>query len=190
MITKDAPFVLARICGVLSANDANIFDARIFTRKDGIVIDKFRVFDYVSGEALTTKQCEKIKQDMEDVFNGYVNLDELFERHRRKWKRKIENVRKNVKIAVEFEDSKDYTIIDVFAPDSLGFLYKVSRKMSEIGLNIYFAKIATRTDGIVDSFYVLDLNGNKIVDDETRRKIRNEILSVIYELNNLKLTEE
>jgi len=190
VITKDAPFVLARICGVLSANDANIFDARIFTRKDGIVIDKFRVFDYVSGEALTTKQCEKIKQDMEDVFNGYVNLDELFERHRRKWKRKIENVRKNVKIAVEFEDSKDYTIIDVFAPDSLGFLYKVSRKMSELGLNIYFAKIATRTDGIVDSFYVLDLNGNKIVDDETRRKIRNEILSVIYELNNLKLTEE
>lgn len=190
VITKDAPFVLAKICGVLSANDANIFDARIFTRRDGIVIDKFRVFDYVSGEALTTKQCEKIKRDMEDVFNDCVNLDELFEKHKRKWKRKIENVRKNVKIGVEFEDSKDYTIIDVFAPDSLGFLYMVSRKISELGLNIYFAKIATRTDGIVDSFYVLDLNGDKIKDEKVKERIKNEILGVIYELNNLKLTEE
>ncbi|MFN3135092.1 MAG: [protein-PII] uridylyltransferase [Candidatus Kryptonium sp.] len=190
VITRDAPFVLAKICGVLSANDANIFDAKIFTRKDGIVIDKFRVFDYISGDELTPRQCEKIKQDLEDVFYDRINFDELFEKHRRKWKRKIENVRKNVKIAVEFEDSKDYTIIDVFAPDSLGFLYKVSRKISELGLNIYFAKIATRTDGIVDSFYVLDFNGNKITDEETKKKIRNEILGVIYELNNLKLTSE
>lgn len=190
VITRDAPFVLAKICGVLSANDANIFDAKIFTRKDGIVIDKFRVFDYISGDRLTQGQCEKIKRDLEDVFCDRVNFDELFEKHRRKWKRKVENVRKNVKIAVEFEDSKDYTIIDVFAPDSLGFLYKVSRKISELGLNIYFAKIATRTDGIVDSFYVLDFNGNKITDESVREKIKGEILSVIYELNNLKLTSE
>ncbi len=190
VITRDAPFVLAKICGVLSANDANIFDAKIFTRKDGIVIDKFRVFDYISGDELTAGQCEKIKQDLEDVFYDRINFDELFEKHRRKWKRKIENVRKNVKIAVEFEDSKDYTIIDVFAPDSLGFLYKVSRKISELGLNIYFAKIATRTDGIVDSFYVLDFNGNKITDENMKEKIRSEILAVIYELNNLKLTLE
>ncbi len=190
VITRDAPFVLASICGVFSANDANIFDAKIFTRKDGIVIDKFRVFDYISGSELSMEQCRKIEQDLNDVFNGLINLDELFEKHRRKWKRKVERTKKDVKIAVEFEDSKDYTVIDVFAPDSLGFLYKVSRKMSELGLNIYFAKIATRVDGIVDSFYVLDLNGNKINDDNFREKIKSEILNVIYELNNLKLTPE
>lgn len=190
VITRDAPFVLASICGVLSANDANIFDARIFTRKDGIVIDKFRVFDYVSGVELSMEQCRKIERDLNDVFNSLINLDELFERHRRKWKRRVERTKKDVKIAVEFEDSKDYTVIDVFAPDSLGFLYKVSRKISELGLNIYFAKIATRVDGIVDSFYVLDFDGNKIDDDNRRERIRSEILNVIYELNNLKLTSE
>lgn len=190
VITKDAPFVLASICGVLSANDANIFDAKIFTRKDGIVIDKFRVFDYISGLELSQTQCKKIEKDLNDVFNGLVDLDEIFEKHRRKWKRRIESTKKDVKIAVEFEDSKDYTIIDVFAPDSLGFLYKVSRKISELGLNIYFAKIATRTDGIVDSFYVLDLSGRKICDEKFKEKIKEEILNVIYELNNLKLTAE
>ncbi len=190
VITKDAPFVLASICGVLSVNDANIFDAKIFTRRDGIVIDKFRVFDYVSGGELSKEQMRKIESDLNDLFNGKINLDELFVRHRRRWKRKIEKARKDVKIAVEFEDSRDFTIIDVFAPDSLGFLYMVSRKMSELGLNIYFAKISTRVDGIVDSFYVLDLNGRKIEDEKFKERIRGEILSVIYELNNLKLTSE
>jgi [protein-PII] uridylyltransferase len=190
VITRDAPFVLASICGVLSVNDANIFDAKIFTRRDGIVIDKFRVFDYVSGAELSKEQMKKIENDLNDLFNGKINLDELFVRHRRRWKRKIERTRKDVKIAVEFEDSKYFTIIDVFAPDSLGFLYMVSRKMSELGLNIYFAKISTRVDGIVDSFYVLDLEGRKIEDEKFREKVRSEILSVIYELNNLKLTSE
>jgi [protein-PII] uridylyltransferase len=34
--------------------------------------------------------------------------------------------------------------------------------MNEIGLNIYFAKISTKGDDIVDSFYVLDRNNKKI----------------------------
>jgi [protein-PII] uridylyltransferase len=34
--------------------------------------------------------------------------------------------------------------------------------MNELGLIIYFAKISTKGDDIIDSFYVLDRNGNKV----------------------------
>ena len=34
--------------------------------------------------------------------------------------------------------------------------------MNQLGLGIYFAKIATRGDDIVDSFYVLNASGKKI----------------------------
>jgi [protein-PII] uridylyltransferase len=34
--------------------------------------------------------------------------------------------------------------------------------MNRLGLSIYFAKISTRGDDIVDSFYVLDASGKKI----------------------------
>ncbi len=43
VIARDEPFALSRFCAVLSANDANIFDANIFTRDDGIILDRFRV---------------------------------------------------------------------------------------------------------------------------------------------------
>jgi UTP:GlnB (protein PII) uridylyltransferase len=38
--------------------------------------------------------------------------------------------------------------------------------MNELGLVIYFAKIATKSDDVVDSFYVLDRNGNKVADSD------------------------
>jgi [protein-PII] uridylyltransferase len=34
--------------------------------------------------------------------------------------------------------------------------------MNELGLIIYFAKISTKGDDIVDSFYVLDRNNKKV----------------------------
>jgi len=34
--------------------------------------------------------------------------------------------------------------------------------MNELGLHIYFAKIATKGDEIVDAFYVLDQNKNQV----------------------------
>ena len=66
------------------------------------------------------------------------------------------------KVKIEFENHEKYTIVDVFSPDRLGFLYQVTNRMNQLGLEIYFAKISTRGDDIVDSFYVLDASGKKI----------------------------
>ena len=79
-----------------------------------------------------------------------------------KWAR-IENkfYQRTGKVKVVFEKYEKYTIIDIFSPDRLGFLYTVTTKMSELGLVIYFASIATQADDIVDSFYVLDRKGRK-----------------------------
>jgi [protein-PII] uridylyltransferase len=78
-----------------------------------------------------------------------------------------------------FEDHPQYTIIDVYAPDTLGFLYRITETISRLGLNITFAKIATRVDGIVDSFYLLDNGGDKLDGLGQREKVKKEILDTI-----------
>ena len=187
VIARDAPFALSRFCGVLSANDANILDAQIFTRNDGIIIDRFRVADFVSKTSLTPDRCDKIRQEVNPVFEETADIEQLLHRHRMKWKRRSRIANPNVRIDVEFEDHARYTIIDVFAPDMLGFLYRITGTMSLLGLNISFAKIATRVDGIVDSFYVLDFNGNKLSDPPQRTYVRKEILNVINDLTESEL---
>lgn len=188
-ITRDAPFLLSNLCGVLSANDANIFDAQIFTRDDGIVIDQFRVVNVATRGRLLDEQVEKIKQDFDDVMRGSVTIEHLFERHHRRWKRRPKPLfHPNIRIDVEFEDAQDFTIADVYAPDTVGFLYKVTHTFSQLGLNIYFAKIATRVDGIVDSFYILDADGKPIRSEERRQQIKEKLIHRIHQLINIQLS--
>ncbi len=187
IIARDAPFALSRFCGVLSANDANILDAQIFTRNDGMIIDRFRVADFVSKTSLTADRCEKIHQELNLVFEETADIEQLLHRHRMRWKRRTKTANPNVRIDVEFEDHPRFTIIDVYASDMLGFLYRITGTISMLGLNISFAKIATRVDGIVDSFYVLDFNGKKLGDDQQRTYVRQEILHVISDLTESEL---
>jgi len=190
VIAQDAPFALSRFCGVLTANDANIFDAQIFTRNDGIIIDKFRVTNFITKTTLSEPQCANIQNELNDVLSGTTDILHLLNRHRMKWKRKAHPHNPNIRVDVEFEDHPKYSIIDVFAPDTLGFLYRVTEAMSRLGLNISFAKIATRVDGIVDSFYVTDQRGSKIEDLGRKEFVKQEILRTIAELTQSELVTQ
>jgi len=163
VITKDFPSLLSRLCGVLSINDANIHDAKIFTRKDSIIIDTFNVTDFRTHKKIEPERYQKIMDDFFAVTSGLLELSQEFAKMKSRWWR-IENkfFKRSGKVKITFENHEKYTIIDVFSPDRLGFLYQVTRKMNDLGLNIYFAKISTKGDDIVDSFYVLDRTGKKI----------------------------
>ena len=180
VIGRDAPFALSRFCAVLSANDATIYDANIFTRDDGIIIDRFRVADAGTRRHLEERVCAKIADDLEKVVRGTLDISHLFAEHRRKWRRKPKSpVNPHTLIDVAFEEGGRYTIIDVAAVDTVGFLYRVTETISRLGLDIYFAKIATRLDGILDAFYVRDRSGETLTDPERREKVRREILGTI-----------
>ena len=81
VLAPDAPYALSKFCGVLTANDANIFDAQIITRTDGIIIDKFRVVDFFSKAALPDYVCQKIAKELLDSHAGNNRHLRLLERH-------------------------------------------------------------------------------------------------------------
>jgi len=191
VIARDAPFALSNFCAVLAVNDANIFDANVFTRSDGIIIDRFRVSDAETKRSLEPQVCQKIEEEMAMVLKGDTDLEHLFEAHHRKWRRRAKApVNPAIRTDVEFEEKGDFTIIDVYAPDSVGFLYRVTETISRLGLDIYFAKIATRVDGIIDAFYVQDRSGLPVRDPERREKIRAEILQTIRGMSKVVLIGE
>ena len=163
VITKDFPSLLSKLCGVFAINDANIHSAKIFTRKDGIVIDTFLVTDFRDHNRVDEIKYEKIKEDFYSVINGFLELHQEVAKLKSRWWR-IENklFKRSGQIKITFEKHDRYTIIDVYSPDRLGFLYHVTNKMNQLGLIIYFARISTKGDDIVDSFYVLDRNGHKV----------------------------
>lgn len=182
IIAKDSPSLLSRLCGVLSINDLNIHDARIFTRKDGIVIDSFNVTDFRTHKLVEVERYGKIESDLKAVIEGSFQLVQEFKRMKSKWWR-IENkfFKRSGKVKIAFEEHDKFTIIDVFSPDRLGLLYQITRKLSELGLSIYFAKISTKADDVVDSFYLLDRNGKKVSQNDYEF-IKAELTSAIEQM--------
>ncbi|GIX06397.1 MAG: hypothetical protein KatS3mg115_0800 [Candidatus Poribacteria bacterium] len=77
------------------------------------------------------------------------------------------------------EDSRDYTILDVRAPDRLGLLYTIAKTLTEEGLNISLAKISTEAYRAVDVFYVSDERGQKIRDPQRLEQIRSRLLEAL-----------
>jgi len=178
-ITHDDRGILSKLCGVLTANDANIHDAQVFTRQDGLIIDKFRVSDFISHSEISGEVCDKITRDIQEVIADRIDIAHLIEHHRIRWKRRLKSFNPNTRRDVIFKDHPRYTLMDVYAPDTFGFLYRITETISQLKLNIALAKIATRVDGIVDSFYILNDHGEKLKTSAEKKFVRKEILAAI-----------
>ncbi len=182
IITKDFPALLSKLCGVLAINDVNIHDAKIFTRKDGIVIDTFNVTDFRTHKRVDPSKYKKIETDLTNALTGYLEVNKEVSLLKSRWKRIEQKLfRRSGQVKVSFDNHERYTIIDVFSPDRLGFLYHITRKMSELGLVIHFAKISTKGDDIVDSFYVLNQRGKKISPSD-QTFIKEELINTIKQI--------
>lgn len=163
IITRDSEALLSKLCGALAINDLNIHDAKIFTRKDGIVIDNFNVTDFRTSTVVNKDRYPKIINDIELAINNELQIIKEFNYIKSKWWR-LENklFKRKGKIKIAFEKHDRFTIIDVYSPDRLGLLYYITKKLNELGLSIYFAKISTKADDIIDAFYILDKKKKKV----------------------------
>jgi len=182
IITRDSPSLLSRLCGAISINDINIHDAKIFTRNDGIIIDSFNITEFRTHKLVDKEKYLKLTNDLELAARNELAIGKEFKKVKSKWKR-IENKLLNIsaKIKIKFERHEKYTIIDVFAPDKLGLLYQITQALKNLGLSIYFAKISTKEDGVVDSFYILDNRKRKVSSDDYEF-IKMELTKTIEEM--------
>lgn len=182
VITKDKISLLSKLCGSFVINDLNIHDAKIFTRRDGIIIDSFNVTDFSTHTIVDESRYEKIKGSIINLLSENLNIAKEIQGVKARWKRLTNNLLDStIPLEVEFEEHDDFNIIDISAPDKIGLLYYITNKMSELGLTVAFAKISTKVDGVLDAFYVKMSNGKKIKPSEYQF-IRTEIIKEIQSI--------
>jgi [protein-PII] uridylyltransferase len=174
--THDKPFRLSQLCGVLTFNDCNILHANAFTRTDGVVVDVFYVEDISGTVPVDEERIGKIRGDLESIVLGTLDIHTALDKHAAKWKR-----RKQTSIPIPFrvdfhnEISPDVTIVDIFAADEPGLLFKITRALSEEGLTIHRARISTEAHCAIDSFDVQDASGGKISSATRLKRIRERL---------------
>lgn len=168
---RDRPGIFSQMAGVLAINHVNVVAANIYTWGDGTAVDIFKAPPHPDPRR-AREIWEKVKKDVENVFRGNLLLED---RIREKSQPSILNngykPSHPPKIRVDNRASDFFTLIEVFADDRIGLLYKITRTIFELGLDIRIAKIATKGDQVTDVFYVRDLEGQKVEDESESRKI-------------------
>ncbi len=180
MLSKDRPGLLAKLCGVLALHNFSVLAAQIFTWPDGTVVDVLDVQPVVE-----TEFDEQNWQALEEDLNKAVNyrLDVGLQLHSKKQgfglkpRRKVQQP--EMKVVLDNVSSRRFTVIEVYGGDAPGALYQLTQTLSDFGLDIHRARIATEVEQLIDIFYVLQRDGGKLIDNRQQEKVRQTLLKII-----------
>jgi len=175
----DVPGLFSDICGALAAKDLNIWSAQIFSTTDGYALNQFQVTDLENNPLPAGLRLERLRQDLNQVVLGEKPIEALIEKHKGRPRRRARGRSPIPSTVLIDNNSREATIIEIRTPDRPGLLYQITRALSECQLNIQRAIITTEAYGVVDVFYVTDLEYNKIYDPIQKGKIQETILAAI-----------
>ncbi|MDR3542743.1 MAG: [protein-PII] uridylyltransferase [Desulfocapsaceae bacterium] len=180
VVSTDQPGLLAKICGVMALHNLTVLNAQIFTWSDQTVVD---VIEVRSADGLKFKERDwlALNQDLDLAISHRLGLGHrLYQKLASTYGRRKElQGRRESRVIIDNETSETFTVIEVYAPDRPGQLYHITQTLTDFGINIHKAFIATEVERLIDVFYVLDMRKEKIVDQEFKKEVTQGLLYAI-----------
>ena len=184
--TWDRAGLFRKIAGSFSSAGLNILSAQIFTRTDGIVLDTFYVNDARTGSLAGPEQRDQFQQVINRALTGEeVDFHALIARQKitRPAYQAYTGERIPTRVRFDNDSSESRTLVEIETEDRIGLLYTISESLSELDLDISAAKICTERGAAIDSFYVRELGGGKILAPERHQAIERKLRQAIGELD-------
>ena len=153
------------VAGVLALHGLDVLAARAWSSDDGWAVEHFHV------EPSFGKQPDwpAVEADIVKALDGELSLETRLADRARQYAGRagvLAAAPPRTQVTVLTEASDSATVVDVRAPDRIGTLYRITRVLADLGLDIRSAKVATVGHEVVDAFYVVDAAGAKVTDDD------------------------
>jgi [protein-PII] uridylyltransferase len=168
VVAKDRPGLLARIAGALALSGLSILSAQVFTTEDGVAVDLFEVEGAFGGD-VGEDRWRRFRATLRRTMEGRISLE--YRVHEKRGYYPAPRADIPVKVNVDNAASDFYTVIEVGAADRIGLLFDITRTLFDLELDVHLAKVATYGARVVDAFYVRDVLGRKVEDQQHQREI-------------------
>jgi [protein-PII] uridylyltransferase len=169
----DRPGLFALLAGTLTVHGIDILGADLFARNDGVVLDTLRVAEVPGQRPLRAERRVRLEAALLDAVAGRLAVPEAFHKWRahsaKRTRRPSGRAAGAPSVRFDQEASAVATVVEVKAPDQPGLAYTLAHTLTELGLDITSARIATAKALALDVFYVRDAEGRKLEADALAR---------------------
>lgn len=156
------PGMLSQIAGALFACDVDIRNARVFTIPGDppLVLDTLWVTS--EGRPLSDAKAQRVRETLFAILKGKETVSAVLERYGKPRMVPVQ-VRS---INARNDLSETHTVLHIVARDRKGLLYRLTREIAALGLDVQTAKIVTWGDTAEDAFYVVRKGAGKVPEEE------------------------
>ena len=170
LVTRDRPFLFAKLAGVLAAWGMNIVKANAFSNQAGTVVDTLHFTDRFRTLELNLSEWDRFRRSVASVLADEADLEKMLRDRQRSEKGTIAKVK--VETRIEFDDScsATSTLVQVIAQDRPRLLHRIASCLSDQQCNIEIALIDTEGQMAIDTFYLT--SGGKKLGPEHQKKVQ------------------
>ena len=180
VLVTDHAGVLARLAGGVAASGANIVDARVISRKDGLALDVLWVQDATSQAITDRGALARLHTNIEKSMFGNLDIDTAMRARLRATPARMRRIAAPSRVLINNQISPTHTVIEINGKDAPGLLYRLTGALAEMGVQIQMASVSTYGNRVVDVFYVKDSFGLKL-EAKARIKALEAVLLKIVE---------
>ena len=181
VIAPDHHGLFSLISGLVSASGYDVVNAKIITRSDGYALDTFFIQNKnrqpITEEHSKKKLLKIISQGLEGNFNVEKALNKRWEEIPARFRA----IKAPTRVIIDNNMSDEYSILEIKCKNAPGVLYRITKVITSLGLQINTANVSTYGDRVVDIFYIKDAFGLKIDNNESMDKVKMSILKILEE---------
>ncbi len=158
---RDRVGLFNRICVAVMLENFSIFEARLNTRSDGIVVNNLVIRDALGNLVIPASRRNLLLDRIQRVLAPDGQLPPV---PRRVGAPAIGRSSFENQVKISNDSSARFTVVVVRCADRQGLLVDLSSVLSSMNFNIHFARIFTEGNRVTDVFYVADAAGGKITE--------------------------
>ena len=177
VVNRDAAGTFSQVAGVLSLHGLDVVSARAHSDEMGMAASEFRVTPPKGGV-----RWDKVEADLRHAIDRRLAIEaRLTERARTYRRRRRTQAALPGPPQVTFVEgaSSNATVIEITAPNEVGILHRMTKALTELGLDIRHATVQSIGMEVVDTFYVRNAAGALVDDPFHRGEIERALLHAV-----------